>query len=242
MLYIYGTIFNNASTVLESLKSIKNIPYGKIFITDNYSKDGTYEILTEYENEYRLEIIRVKCNRGMGRQISMEHAMQECSETDYLMTIDFDTIYGEDFVNYITNIIKEPRENTVFTNFLSLKNANRIPWRNLNNGEDWERLAHFVSERFNVYLKDLTMNNQEMNGSRDRRYARGLNYYFRIFMNTVELQRGWCFKSFGDFYKNVRKYKPVVFIAYMVSKFYKTYCYDPELNNKDLVNKFAIRS
>jgi hypothetical protein len=238
---IYGTVFNNAITVLQSLKSLTNIPYKKMYITDNFSTDSTYEILTKYQNEYRLEIIRIKCNQGMGRQISMELAMQECSETDYLMTMDFNTIYGENFVIYINDIIKEPRENAVFNNFLSLKNANSISWRNLNNGEDWERMAHFVDHHFNVYLKsDLTIHNQEVYGSRDRRYAIGIHYYYRTFINTVELQRSWCFKSFGEFYKHVKKYEAVVFTAYLLSKFYKNYCYDPVLNNKEFVKKFAI--
>ena len=47
MLYIYGTIFNNHDIVLKSLESIKKLPYQKIFVTDNYSTDGTYELLVE---------------------------------------------------------------------------------------------------------------------------------------------------------------------------------------------------
>ena len=241
MLYIYGTIFNNASTVLESLKSISKTQYKKLFITDNYSTDGTYEILNQYRKEYRLEIIRVKCNRGMGRQIAMQNAIRECTETDYSMTMDFDSIYGQDFVSYVTEIIKISRENSVFNNFLSLRNVNTIPWRNLNNGEDWERMAHFISQHFKVYLKsNLIIMNQYVDGSRDRRYANGLNYYYRVFNNTIELQRSWCFKSFTEFYNHVKKYKLIVFVAYMLSKFYRNYCYDQVLNNRELVRKFAI--
>lgn len=241
MLYIYGTIFNNVGTVMESLKSISNIHYEKIFITENYSTDGTYEILNKCKNEYRIQILRVKCNRGTGRQIAMQYAMNECEENDYLMTIDFDSIYGADFVDYINDIIREPRMNAVFNNFLSLKNANDIPWRNLNNGEDWERMAHFIKDHFKVYLKELTIENQHLEGSRDFRYATGFKYYYRIFFNTVELQRGWCFKTFGEFYNHVKKYKIIVFIAYILSKFYPNYCYDPKLNNREIVRKYGIK-
>lgn len=240
MLYIYGTIFNNASTIIASLESISNINYQKIFITDNFSTDGTYEILDRYKKEYRLEIIRIKCNRGMGRQTSMERAMRECTESDYLMTMDFDSFYGNDFVEYINEVIKEPKKNTVFNNFLSLKGANAIPWRNLNNGEDWERMAHFINDHFKVYLKELTIQNQHVEGSRDLRYANGLKYYYRVFFNTVELQRGWCFKSYNEFYNHVKKYRLIVFIAYLFSKLYKNYCYDPELNNREFVRRFSV--
>lgn len=237
MLYIYGTIYNNAETVLDSLNSIHYLSYKKLFIVDNYSNDGTYEILQQNREKYRLEITRIKCNRGQGRQLAMEKAMLECGTSDYLMTMDFDSIYGDDFIRLVSGIITSIHENCVYNNFLCLKNANAIPWRYLNNGEDWERMAHFASNGYNIYLKEVQIMNQYVEGSRDRRYASGMKYYYRIFFNTVELQRAWCFKSFKEFYNHVRKHKGVVLCAYIVSKFYKNYCYDTVINNRELVRK-----
>lgn len=201
MLYIYGTIFNNATTVLKSLQSISYLPYKKIFIPDNYSTDGTYEILCKYKEKYRLEIILVKCNRGMGRQISMEIAMKNAKNSDYLMTVDFDTIYDADLAILVNNIIIREYKNCVFNNYLCLKEYNsRIPWKDLNNGEDLERYADFACSGFYLLIKKIQYPNEPFKKSRDRRYAHGLKYYIRAFKYKIDLQRSWCFKSFSEFY------------------------------------------
>jgi glycosyltransferase involved in cell wall biosynthesis len=238
MLYIYGTIFNNHDIVLRSLESIKELPYQKIIVTDNYSTDGTYELLVENKDKYNLCIIRHKCNRGIGRQMAMEEALKESSKNDYLMSVDFDTIYGSDFIKFVSSVIISPVENTIYNNFLSLHEANEaVPWRNLNNGEDWERMAHFGSLGFQIKIGDFEVNNQRVIGSRDKRYANGLKYYIRVFRNTVDLQVSWCFKSYSEFYEHVKKRKLIVFLAYILSKFFKNYCYDAKLNNRDFVKK-----
>ena len=107
-------MFNNKDTVINSLNSIQFINYERIFIVDNYSNDGTYEILENNREKYRLEIKRIKCTRGLGRQKAMEMAMSFAKEDDYLMTIDFDTIYEKNFDEYVNEIIKKPRK-TLFS-------------------------------------------------------------------------------------------------------------------------------
>ncbi|AAT42886.1 glycosyltransferase [Picrophilus oshimae] len=242
MLYIYGTIFNNAGTVLNSLASIKNINYEKIFIVDNYSNDGTYEILEKNKEKYRLEIKRMKCKRGLGRQKAMEMAMVIARDDDYLMTMDFDTIYGDDFTEYVNEIIKEPRYNSIFSGFLCLKEINKnVPWRNLNSAEDWERMGHFASLGFDLYLSDFDIKNQFVSGLREKRYAKGLKFYYRSFYTVIDFQRGYCFKSFKDFislFKH-KKYSSILYFLYIISKFYEKYCYDDKLNNMDLALKNA---
>ena len=67
MLFIYGTIYNNANMIQKCLESIKNVNYSQIFIVDNYSTDGTYQFLENNKDTYRLTLTRLKCNRGIGR-------------------------------------------------------------------------------------------------------------------------------------------------------------------------------
>ena len=107
MLYLYGTVYNNANRIQTCLESIKDLDYDRLFVVDNYSTDGTYEFLEKNKDGYRLQLARLKCNRGIGRQKSMEMAMKMANFDDYLMTMDFDTIYDISFVNFVNEIIKK---------------------------------------------------------------------------------------------------------------------------------------
>ena len=118
LLFIYGTVYNNANRIQECLESIKNINYSQIFIIDNNSTDGTYEFLEDNKNKYKLTFRRLKCNRGVGRQRSMEMAMEVSSPNDYLMTLDFDTVYDVSFVDFVNEIIKKQYKNCVFNSIL----------------------------------------------------------------------------------------------------------------------------
>ena len=71
LISIYGTVFNNANVIRKSINSvITNLPNFKkrfeMVIVDNYSTDGTYEILKEYQKRYpNITIIQKKCTRGI---------------------------------------------------------------------------------------------------------------------------------------------------------------------------------
>ncbi len=247
MLFIYGTVYNNANRIQECLESIKNINYSQIFIIDNNSTDGTYEFLEDNKNKYKLTLRRLKCNRGVGRQRSMEMAMKVSSAEDYLMTMDFDTVYDVSFVDFVNEIIKKQYKNCVFNNYLCLKDANSIPWKPVNNGEDWERNANFIYHGYTLFDKKIVGINEEVIGSRDKRYAKGLKLYYRIFKNAIELQRTWCFKSFEENYEFANKQsklknrrKMILFASYIIAKMQKSYCYNEFLNNNSYVKEHKI--
>ena len=79
----YGTVYNSARYIERSLKSIIDTAmrlkaYGvesEIVIVDNYSDDGTWEIMQKlkevYEGEVRLRLVRYKSSRGLGRNIAL---------------------------------------------------------------------------------------------------------------------------------------------------------------------------
>ncbi len=236
-LYIYGTVYNNINRLLLSLESFHGIEYEKMFIVDNFSNDGTYEFLKINADKYRLELNQIKCNRGRGRQLAMEMAMKVARDSDYLMTVDFDTIYEENLTTFVNSIIEREYRNCIFNNYLSLKKYNsEIPWKNLNNGEDLERYANFASRGFYLLIKDVKYQNEPFEGSRDRRYAHGIKYYIRAFTYKVDLQRSWCFKSFSQFYRQINNMKYRMLLIYLFSKFKTKYCYDKNLNNSVYTN------
>jgi glycosyltransferase involved in cell wall biosynthesis len=247
MLYLYGTVYNNANRIQGCLESIKNLDYKRLFVVDNYSTDGTYEFLEKNKERYKIELMRLKCNRGIGRQISMESAIKVSTMDDYLMTIDFDTIYFQYFINFINEIIKEKYKNCVFNSYLCLRDANSIPWKPVNNGEDWERNANFIYHGYTLFDKKIVGINEEVIGSRDKRYAKGLKLYYRLFKNAIELQRTWCFKSFKENYEFANKQsklnerrKLILFLTYIIAKMEANYCYDKSLNNNAYVKKNRI--
>lgn len=149
MLYLYGTVYNNRNRVLDCLKSLNKINAPKKFlIVDNYSTDGTYEILKGLQE---IEIKRVKCSRGKGRQLAMELARDRAEINDLFMTFDLDTVYNPSFTKAIEWAIKNIDHHTVFISQLCYYDVNfKVPWRDINNGEDWERSAHFCYLGYSV--------------------------------------------------------------------------------------------
>lgn len=89
---LYGTVYNNADTVEESVKSVFDPSY-KIIITDNYSTDGTYEHLEELRKDFNLTILRYKSSRGVGRQYSLNY----CPENSMTAYFDMDVKYNKIF-------------------------------------------------------------------------------------------------------------------------------------------------
>jgi glycosyltransferase involved in cell wall biosynthesis len=87
MITFCGTVYNSAKYIEKSLKSIidtaiKLKTYGvesEIVIVDNYSDDGTWELLQAIREKYNAEgvemkFIKYKCSRGLGRNIALKIA------------------------------------------------------------------------------------------------------------------------------------------------------------------------
>ncbi len=242
MLYLYATVFNNSTRVEKSLESIDKINADhKFLIVDNYSNDGTYEILNELKNKYNIILKRAKCTRGKGRQMAMELAKDELNDKDVFMSFDLDTIYFDNFIKAIEKNIKTLKKNCVFLNSLCYKETNfRVPWMDLNNGEDWERMAHFISLGYNLIgfnNKIMMGENQPVWGSREKRYAIGLSYIRREIKNSIDLFIGWNvnnFRNLKEFLKYTKTHKRIYFFYFIiflyVRLFKKTYNYSNMLN------------
>jgi len=240
-LYIYGTVLNNAKWVRDSINSIKPLnPKAMIFV-DGMSTDGTYEIL----QELGVKVIRTGKleSRGKSRQIALNEVFKIAKPDDFVMYIDLDTIYKEKFIDYVKNFINNPPERTIGIVGLSrVKDNYNVEWRDLNYGEDWERLAHFKSLGYNVeFVKEgddsYWSNAPEVGESmfaRERRY----NSKIRLIKNMIDVERGIAF-SFADFISQSKLkkrilYFPIYLLTYLIARVKGLYKYS-DVNNKAYV-------
>jgi glycosyltransferase involved in cell wall biosynthesis len=85
------THFNNRPTVKQSLESLLNQidERFEVVVVDNFSSDGSWEILQKYASLGTILLFRAKCSRGRGRQLAFEY-----SSGDYVISgIDLDVIF-----------------------------------------------------------------------------------------------------------------------------------------------------
>ncbi len=251
MLRIYSTVFNNADLAEKSLRSISKLKPYKIYVVDNYSTDGTYEILKKHKE---LAIVRLKCSRGKGRDVALQMLLKEAAPEDPVMYVDFDVIYKQDFVRILSKRISKIKDNEMYNLFNGLSTARTnlaLPWYDLNSAEDWERMARAKNMGVKLILKRGDMknfrswvDNRENIGynvkDRERRYVTSkFGLEIRVFRMLIDNERGKANKSFSDFYemskdKNMKSY--LFFLtAYVLGHMLGIYSYDSRKSNKEYV-------
>ena len=87
------TNYNSINSIRQSINSIYPLLLDERFesiVIDNYSKDGSYEYLSDlFKQKIITSVIRVKSNRGIGRNEAFVH-----STGQYIIAnIDMDVIY-----------------------------------------------------------------------------------------------------------------------------------------------------
>ena len=80
---IYGTVYNSADTVRTTIEDLKKkLKYDFVIsVCDNFSKDGTFEILKEYDF---IDVFQRKSTRGLGRQYALENLIKNHPDVDYI--------------------------------------------------------------------------------------------------------------------------------------------------------------
>jgi glycosyltransferase involved in cell wall biosynthesis len=148
------TCYNEVMTVRESLNSLLgqlDEDY-EVVIVDNFSEDGTYEILKEFESSHGVKLVRRRCSRGLGRQTALENA-----NGDYIIAnLDLDDVFmpvfREILTNYhrkfegnmlaIFNSVPPPSMTGGWVQNMTIGPRNLIAevggWRDLNLFEDWD--------------------------------------------------------------------------------------------------------
>jgi glycosyltransferase involved in cell wall biosynthesis len=148
------TCFNEVGTTRDSLNSLfqqLDKDY-EVVVVDNFSTDGTYEVLKEFEQDRGLKAIQKRSSRGQGRQCAFEHA----SGNYVIANLDLDDI----FLPVLGDILKlyhEGAEGKLLAVFNSTSHGEANPgwvqnitigprdlimslggWRDLNLFEDWD--------------------------------------------------------------------------------------------------------
>jgi len=142
------TCFNEVTTARDSINSILgqlNDNY-EVIVVDNFSKDGTYEVLREFEKSPRVKVIQKRCSRGIGRQVAFENASGEY----ILANLDLDDVFLP-VLDKVVTLYHERTEGKLMTIFNLpsgwVQNITIGPreliaslggWRDLNIYEDWD--------------------------------------------------------------------------------------------------------
>lgn len=117
--------YNSKKYIEETIKSIKNQKYkGKIYINiiDDGSTDGSLELLRKMDLEENIKLIELP---HMGKAAALNKGLQ-CVLTDYVITVDSDTILHPLAVQKIMNKLVNSDEKTVATaGSLFVKNAKK---------------------------------------------------------------------------------------------------------------------
>jgi glycosyltransferase involved in cell wall biosynthesis len=201
------TCYNEAPSVKDSLNSLlKQLNEDfEVVVVDNFSEDGTFEILKEFERSHRLKAIQRRCSRGLGRQIAFENSAGEY----VIANLDLDDIFlpviGEVLDTYHQNV--EGELLAVFNTapppdltYAWVQNITIAPrkllvslggWRDVNIFEDWDLWSraskagryHWTTHAF---AKNVTYNPESRAatkrlGKRYERYLIRLRLGMRIF-------------------------------------------------------------
>ena len=214
---VYGTVFNNASTVEGSVKSVFDPSYD-IVIVDSYSRDGTWEKLQELKKEFNLTLLRLKSTRGRGRAYALEH----CPDNSITAYFDLDTRYNENFHKVLKSGLKEllvfgPILTYVQTKEEILRFGN---WSDLNLGEDIEFLSRqkisltfplIIGQNEEVEVKNLFI-------EREKRYSKF--WKIRIMKNIIDLYRALNinYKDLVSIYPYTKRYVILLIVLDLISR------------------------
>ena len=245
---IYATVYNNFSKVKESLNSIiKQFPdFSTSFefvIVDNYSNDGTWEVLQKFAKKYKnIKLIREHCSRGEGRAIAVNSI-----KTDYMFYVDLDTIYLPEFSKIIKYLINNYKTNSLMPfGFCDKRTMDKIGnWADLLHAEDTEFSARALSKGVKIYdLPVFISKNQIVKGNRDKRYE--LNK-FKLFKrryidlnNYIEGRGMTSSRELKRRYSGLR-YFIMLYILYKRKLLHqKIRAYSNELSNSDFITKNRV--
>ena len=259
-LFIYGTVFNNARRVRACINSLAPLNYKQIFIVDNYSTDGTYDILKSFGKKVKIK--RRKCSHGLGRQTALEMALKEVNENDFLMYVDFDIVYKKKFIKRIKYYMEKLKYNEVsLLSMLSRAKINRlVPWRDLMNAQDLERHAHFKSlgfkliateEEFNILYGGRGIKNSYYNDDptigqniikRNMRYKKSeIQFFIRMLKVLIDDERGSACTAFDKFYSKSSKkniFNLLIFIlTYVIARLKGVYSYSDKKDNLNYIKE-----
>jgi glycosyltransferase involved in cell wall biosynthesis len=241
---IYATVYNNGQVVERSLNSIitQFDEFDESFefvIVDNYSDDGTYEILRKFASEHNnMKLIRARCSRGKGRSIALQN-----TNGKFLFYVDLDTVYLPVFSKIIKKAMSSYISNSILCGVVDRKTMEKIgTWEDLNYAEDIEFFARAIRKGVKVYRLPVTaaLNYIPVKGvdSRESRYGRGLRKYIRYVKTVEDRQRGNGLRSWSQWTASTRFRTFMLKMLFIKLKIQRKriYSYSENSSNEDLVD------
>ncbi|MCL5252885.1 MAG: glycosyltransferase family 2 protein [Candidatus Thermoplasmatota archaeon] len=251
---LYGTVYNNSNRVRESIHSIeKALLYTgvrtSVNIVDNFSDDGTYEELLKLSVEYgNINIVRKKCNRGDGRN----SALDLCPSGSMVTYVDLDSVYNEYFaillshgIDFVKNGMLVIAQKFIYGNrdkFIDIGG-----WKSLNHGEDAEFFVRATRTTPCVAIPVMVCEDETVKGERERRYAKGMNFYLRKLRCDIDRVRGlgMDFRQTLSYYGNGNNVpssllkKTASICIYVYAWMRGIYCYG-DVYNIELYNRLFL--
>ena len=128
-------IYNEVKFVEKTLDSIlsQSFNFFEFIIVDNYSNDGTYELLKKYsKKDKRIKLFRNKKNLGL---VENYNKVFNYSKGDYFSWIGAHDLYDENFFELLIDKIKQnSRISLVFSNVAKIDNENNLLDKEKNTG------------------------------------------------------------------------------------------------------------
>jgi glycosyltransferase involved in cell wall biosynthesis len=244
---VYGTVYNSAFAIGDCLKSLVsqfdfNGDYEFIAV-DNYSTDGTFEVLQKYAEKYRnFRVIQQKCTKGVGRTVAYQNTRGK-----YTFYVDLDTVYLPGFSKLIKRFVTGYNKNSMFPfGFMDRMTADRaIPWKDMNTYEDLEFEARLISDGVSAYYIPVTLaKNYIVTGNRDMRYEKkNIKLIRRLYRNLIYGIKGRGIKDFRELRK---RYTGIRFafaaLVLLKMKIFRegTYAYSDLSSNTEYVKRNEI--
>ena len=247
ILSVYGTVFNSKDSIKIAVDNIYKTFFGikdhiEIVIVDNYSTDGTYEVLQELSETYNLLLYRHKSTRGLGRNIAFTK-----TQGKYVINHDFDDIYIDDTMFKVIRNFDNLLEKDVIINQLSRRQIiEKIGnWSSLNAGEDVELRARAVKNRIRLFAIPaiIGMNYKILNNSRNGPTLINENRYTKNKISYIKRMSSWLIDTSVGYgvnitdLKKMNSYYKMAFLYGIIGRKFerrKSYRYFKDYNNLEI--------
>jgi glycosyltransferase involved in cell wall biosynthesis len=233
---VCGIVYNNVNEIRRSLDSVMSAMRGmsyEVVIVDNYSTDGTFEILQEYaQNDPNVRVYRYKCSRGLGRQIAYR-----LSRGKYIIVIDeLDCYYDSRRLRIaVEGYLKwSLRDKKCIIDACLICPRQAIEsvggWRDLNRTEQDEFIVRLFLNHLAAYLP--TELRQKSKPSTffltfdmlsERRYSGGLGFIRRFIQNKMDMicGSGYTIRKVASTYRYVyHSCLPLVYLSCLYHLFF----------------------
>jgi len=152
LISVCTTVYNSRNTVEKSLESIAAALHDfdyEIVVVDNFSTDGTYEIILELSKRYPIRIFRYRCSRGLGRSIAVR-----LSRGRYLMYADLDCLYyGDALKRMLSGYLRSSYKDSKCIGLLCPKQIlEKNNFRDLNRTEDIDLYTRLLQKNLVIKL------------------------------------------------------------------------------------------